>query len=573
MGIVGKIRRYRKEYGLKFTIDMVNYRRRIKYHLGKQYFPLEISRDERQEQKRWIPEQKIKISIVVPVYNTPEAFLCEMIESVQNQTYSDWELCLADASDSRQEEIEEIVREYMQEDERIKYRRLPENDGISNNTNHGIVMATGDYIGLLDHDDILHPSALYYVMQEIIYHQADYIYTDELSFDKKTERVQSIHFKPDFSQESLRCNNYICHFSVFERSLLQRAGMFRKSFDGSQDYDMFLRLTDEADNIRHVPRVLYYWRCHAGSVASQVGAKPYTVEAGRRAIEEHLRRQQIPAKVNASKEHGSFYQVTYAVPQDSSVFLLCETARTAEWVKAQLTGVPWQILAVDVETDRNVLKKNLKIWSKSDVMVLIREGYRPKQEKGQWLQELLQCLQPKENMVAAPIVYEPDGCVYHAGYCYDKVFPEKIRPLYRGFPGQASSYMNRLSFRQNVSLLGGAVLAVKPLVFRSFLEKCRKNTALFQMEKDLFSDTIWFSLCLTAKEKFGDCVITPYASFERRRENREEYPEGIAVQQERWQVFFGIWEHLLEKPDPHSNPGMRVFGKYYFLWQDRKSSQ
>lgn len=585
MGIVGKIQRLQKEYGLRFAMDMVRYRYQIKFHLGKRYYPFQIPDAIRRQQQEWVPDRPVKISIVVPLYNTPEDFLCEMIESVMNQTYADWELCLADASDTLQPAIEEIVQEYIRKDARIRYRKLPENDGISNNTNHAIYMAQGEYIGLLDHDDLLHPSALYYVMKEINDCQADFVYTDELSFDRKTERVQSIHLKPDFSQESFRCNNYICHFSVFQKELLQQAGMFRKSFDGSQDYDLFLRLTDVAQRIRHVPEVLYYWRCHAASVASRVGAKPYTVEAGRRALEEHLKRQQIPAKVEASKEHPSFYRVHYAVPEQCRINILCEGQEAFGWVKSQTIGLPWQIRIADIRSRKTFTSGRWhpeehgekgdsshakpdgeRGWLESDVTVLVREGYRPKQRQGAWLGELLQCLQPKENMVAAPIVLETDGRVYHAGYCYDIEFPEKIRSLYRGLPGTGTSYMNRLRFRQNVSLLGGAVLAVKTEVLQRYMEQKKLGELQAAGQQKMFSDTVWFSLCLTAKKMWGDCILTPYSVFEKQREATKEFPEQTAGQQEEWQRFFKQWERELELPDAHYNPGMGIFGSYYFLW-------
>ena len=264
MNIWKKLGGFCKDYGIWYTARKVVYRCYIKYYLGRKYCPLTISETDRRTQEQWKPDRKIKISIVVPLYNTREDFFRQMLDSVRNQTYGNWELCLADASDHEEcsRMLQQLAQEAQKEDGRIRYQRLMINEGISENTNRAIEMSTGEYIALLDHDDILHPSALYDVMQAINYHQGEFIYTDELSFDGTPDRVQNIHFKPDFSPESFRSNNYICHFSVFSRRLLEKAGGFRKEYDGSQDYDMLLRLTDEADNIYHVPKVRYYWRIH-----------------------------------------------------------------------------------------------------------------------------------------------------------------------------------------------------------------------------------------------------------------------------------------------------------------------
>ncbi len=563
MGVIGKMIKYQQEYGWRYTKDFLFYRYLIKYHLGKKYFPLELSKEEFQKQRQWKPDNPVKISIIVPLYNTSLDFLQEMIQSVLSQTYECWELCLADASQEGQKEIEAIIQEYIREDKRIQYRKLPGNGGISVNSNHGLAMATGDYIGLLDHDDLLHPSALYYVVKEINDYQADFIYTDELSFDRKTERVQSVHLKPDFSTENFRCNNYVCHFSVFERSLLDKAGEFRKEMDGSQDYDLFLRLTDLAGCVRHVPKVLYYWRCHAGSVASQAGVKPYTIEAGKKAIEEHLKRQNLTGKVYPSKEHPSFYKVAYVVSPEIRICILCEDEKTTKWVKEHMNDLPWKKMVIDLSGGGNMLASmNWKQW---DEVVFVRKGYYPKQKNGLWLKELLQCLQPAENMVAAPVAYFPDQRVYHAGFGYGKEFPERIRPLYRGLPSAGVSYMNRLSFRQNVSLLGGAVLAVKSSVIMKYLE-LQKDFGNESLGMDVFSDLCWFGMCLAAKKLWGQCVLTPYAFFERRDKHNREYNPETDWEKQEWRSFWHQWQQELEEPDPHGNPGMNLFGKYYFLW-------
>ena len=199
-----KITGYIRDYGISYAAKKVYYRYKVKYKLGRKYCPFEISDAQRKSEQQYKPAQKIKVSIVVPLYNTPENFLKEMLDSVEAQTYTDWELCLADASDEKNGQVKKTVEQYQAKDKRIKYKKLSKNEGISENTNRALEMAAGDYIGLMDHDDLLHPSVLYNVVKTIEEKKADFIYTDELSFVGTTDRVQSIHFKPDFSWETFR---------------------------------------------------------------------------------------------------------------------------------------------------------------------------------------------------------------------------------------------------------------------------------------------------------------------------------------------------------------------------------
>ena len=224
---------------------------------------------EREKEETTVFPKDVTFSILVPLYNTPERFLREMIESVTAQTYGKWELCLADGSDDAHDFVGRICQEYRQKDSRIKYQKLAKNEGISGNTNECYKMATGNYIALFDHDDLLHPCVLFAYMQAICEKDADYIYCDEATFKGNSiNHMITLHFKPDFAPDNLLANNYICHFSVFSRELLESGELFRSQFDGSQDHDMILRLTAKAKHIVHVPRILYYWRSHKGSVAS-----------------------------------------------------------------------------------------------------------------------------------------------------------------------------------------------------------------------------------------------------------------------------------------------------------------
>lgn len=274
--------------GVLAKLDYKKREREAMKQFGTESFPDE---EQAKRERETVFPRMVKISILVPLWNNQREFQMEMLDSVMNQTYTNWELCLADGSDEEHSYIGEICREYAERaGGRIVYKKLAKNGGIAGNTNECLKLATGEYIGLFDQDDILHPSVLYEYVKAINEQGADYLYCDETTFRSgDINKMLTMHFKPDYAPDNLRANNYICHFSVFARSLLDGNELFRPKFDGSQDHDMILRLTDNAKKIVHVPRLMYYWRCHAGSVASGIDAKPYAIEAAKGAIAEHLR--------------------------------------------------------------------------------------------------------------------------------------------------------------------------------------------------------------------------------------------------------------------------------------------
>jgi len=249
----------------------------------------------------------------VPLYNTQSDHLTAMIASVQAQTYPHWQLCLADGSD--QDRVQAQVSLMAAADNRISYQRLTQNQGISGNTNAALAMASGDYIALLDHDDLLAPQALAKVHQAIVNQGADLIYSDEMNFSGDISQVSLIHFKPDFAPDNLRSNNYICHLTVFSRALSDTIGGFDPACDGSQDYDYILRLSEQARKIVHIPQILYYWRIHSGSVASDISVKPYCLDAARLALSNHLQRTGQSGQVE-NNTILSTYRIHYPLAQD-----------------------------------------------------------------------------------------------------------------------------------------------------------------------------------------------------------------------------------------------------------------
>ena len=313
--------RYLQKNGVRHTYYAA--KERIVEERKNDYYYKEPSEEILSAQRTESAAYSTLFSIVVPTYNTDEKFLREMIDSVCRQSYDKWELVIADASTGSA--VENVVKQVSGEkaDKRIKYIRLTENKGISDNTNVGIAAALGDYIALLDHDDFLAPDALYHIVTAL--HGAEQrgvtpvlIYTDEDKYDENT-RFLSPHIKQKFNLDLILSNNYICHFMAMEASLMKKLQL-RSEYDGAQDYDLVLRavgnlcrtMTPEelSKRVVHIPKVLYHWRCHVNSTADNTASKSYAYEAGKAALEDFCQGQGWQAEVKHSL-HLGFYEITY----------------------------------------------------------------------------------------------------------------------------------------------------------------------------------------------------------------------------------------------------------------------
>ena len=308
-------------------------------------------------------EQIIKFSIIVPLYNTPQHFLKEMIDSVLGQTYKNWELCLADGSDNEHSYIQSICMKYCKNDTRILYKHLEKNAGISENTNACASMANGDYIALLDHDDVLMPNALYANFEAICETDADVLYSDEdhLSVDGKHI---SPFFKPDWSPDLLYGQMYICHFLVFKRSLFLEIGGFRSKFDGSQDYDLMLRMSEKTDRICHIPRILYSWRESDNSTALNADSKPYSHTAGKAALDEHLKRKYGSYAHAEDSGYMFVYEARFDLPKQPLVSIIIpmkdKWEMTADCIKSIIeksTYQNYEIIILDNRSEQYETKK------------------------------------------------------------------------------------------------------------------------------------------------------------------------------------------------------------------------
>lgn len=262
-----------------------------------------------------------KISLIVATYNTPEDYLREMINTVIKQSYRNWELCIGDGSTDNQ--VEKYVREHYSDEPRIKFKKLEKNFGISGNMNGALSLATGDYISLYDHDDLLTPDCLYEIVSSMQEIRHDVVYTDEDKLNDVTKELNDPHFKPDFALDQLRSHNYITHFLTVKKELVDQVGGLHSEYDGSQDYDFILRVSELADSIHHVPKVLYHWRMHPSSTAMNPESKMYCYTAGQKAIEDHLKRCGVDATVEMMRApFYGMYRVKYNTSDNPLVSIL-----------------------------------------------------------------------------------------------------------------------------------------------------------------------------------------------------------------------------------------------------------
>ena len=556
--------------------------------------------EEIKAQKETVFPKNILFSILVPLYNTPEVFLREMIDSVVSQTYENWELCLADGSDADHAYVEQIVKGYG--DDRIRYERLTENLGISGNTNKCFEMAKGDYIGLFDHDDILHPTALYEYMKVICDKGADYIYCDETTFSGKSiDHMITLHFKPDFAPDNLRANNYICHFSVFSKELVDKCGTFRTEFDGSQDHDMILRLTRAATNIVHVPKILYYWRSHAGSVASDINAKSYAIDAAKGAVAAHLTACGFSGfKIESSRAFETIFRIRYALTGHPLVSILIpnkdhteDLRRCIESITDRTSYDNYEIIVIENNSVTDEIKdyyETLKMHPR--IKVVSYEGafnYSAVNNFGascaegeyiillnndtevitrNWIEELLMYAQRDDVGAVGCMLYYPDYTIQHAGIVLGMGAHRTAGHSHYTMAKENLGYMGRLCYAQNVSAVTGACLMVKKKLFDE----------VGGLSEDLAVALNDVDFCLKLRKKGLLNVFTPFAELfhyesvsrgtdvteEASRQNAERYNRECDLFKEKWRAE-------LDKGDPYFNPNFSLDYSNFVLAGNPKS--
>ena len=526
------------------------------------------------------------ISILTPLYNTPEPYLREFLDSFVDQTAPNGQLCLADASDGEHDAVKRIVEEYQAKNQRIVYKKI-ENKGIAANTNAAASLATGDYLALADHDDILAPHAMYTMGKAILQLRErgepdGFLYSDEALFSKSIQRPIVAHFKPDYAPDYLLCCNYICHLAVFQKALWDAVGGERPECDGSQDHDLFLRLIEQVGGAAHVPQVLYYWRVHAGSTSGGTEAKPYVAAAAKKALADHLARTGRTGTV----EDGLFpstYRVKWDIEGDPKVSILIPNKDHTDDLEKCLQSIwkktTWDNYEIIVIENNSTDPATFAYYEKAkqrydglkvvtypekgfnfssinnfgrkaaagDYLLLLNNDVEVR--NGDWLTELLrQCAHKGGAAICGAMLYYPDETLQHAGVITGLGGYAGHSHKYKQKGG--SGYLFRIATVQDFSAVTGACLLVKASVYDEV-------GGLDEQFAVAFNDV---DFCLRVRDAGYRIAWTPYAELthyeSKSRGGDEKDPAKaarFAAEQQRLYTIHGK-ENILD--DPYYNPNL-----------------
>ena len=569
---------YMKDEGFSGTMKraMGFFKRRLKAKKGRFLPPKEAL----EMQKSYVPSFENKtISVVTALYNTDRNFLKEYIDSFLNQSYQYGQLVLADASDADHSYVGEYVQSL--ESEKIVYVKLNGNFGISGNTNLAVSHATGDYICLADHDDILSPDALYQMAKAIEDTGADFVYSDEALFDTDWTNPIVAHFKPDYSYYYLTNCNYICHLACMKRSIFIALGGLQSAYDGAQDHDLFLKITEIPDvKIHHIPKVLYYWRVHAQSTSGGVQAKPYVTQNAIKAIDHHLERIGVQGKAVEGR-FGSTYKIDYALTSQPLVSIIIPNkdqvpvlTKCIDSLYEKTSYKNFEVLVVENNSTEpetfeyyGTIQKahpNLKVlYYKGGFNFSAINNFAAQQANGEmllllnndieiisenWLSEMVSLALQKNVGIVGAMLYYPNDTVQHAGV---------ITGL-GGFAGHShkyhprgkSGYMFRLSCVQNLSCVTAACLLVTKEAYDA-------ANGLDEEFTVAFNDV---DFCLRIRDMGWQVLFTPYAecyhheSISRGSDKKGEKKERFEGERNRLKGRFG--DSLLK--DPFYNPNLTL---------------
>lgn len=548
------------------------------------------TQEELEEQRKTKFKLEPKMSVIVPMYNTPVNFFSELVDYMTNQTYGNWELCLADGSPEKSEEIEEICKK----DSRIKYNFLGENLGISGNTNEALKMATGDYISLLDHDDLLPVNCLYEVVKAINEDpDVEFIYTDEDKITTMDKPRFDPYFKPDFAIDTLRANNYICHFSTFRKDLMDKLGGFRDKYNGAQDYDIIIRMAETTNKIKHIPKILYHWRVHELSTAKPgATAKPYAFEAGIKVLEDHLKRVGLEGKVNHGVTLGS-YKITYKIKENPKVSILIPNKDYVSTLEACLKSIEklttyknYEIIVIENNsTEPETFEYYKKIDGKNKTRVVYYPGkefnysaiinFGVRNATGDyiiqlnndievmtkdWIEEMLMFAQREDVGAVGVELFYPDKTIQHAGIIIG--IGGVAGHVFRNLPMNTHGYFSKDSTIQNLSAVTAACIMTK----KSIYEEVGYMDEGFKVA---FNDV---DFCLKIRELNKLIVYNPYAKlwhyesksrgYEDTQEKRERFKGEIDRFNEKWGDF-------LKKGDPYYNINLRLDNDQYAIKEEK----
>ena len=527
------------------------------------------------------------ISVAVPAYRTQEKFLAQMIDSLLAQTYGNWELCIANGS-PEDSAMKKVLEEYTKKDSRIRVSELTENKGIAGNTNAALEMAQGEFVGLLDHDDLLAPNALYEIVRALDEDRnLDAVYTDEDKVTTELDEHFQPHLKPDFNLDLLRSNNYICHFFVVRRSIVQKVGGFCQEFDGAQDHDFIFRCIETAEKVGHIPEILYHWRTHKASTADNPASKMYAFDAGKRAIEAHLKRTGTEGIVSHTPDLG-FFRVKYPVQGQPLVSVIIPNKDEKETLKACIDSIRekteypnYEIIIVENNSTTDEIFQYYKELSQDSRIRLLRwkkefnysaiNNYGVRHANGEyllflnndvtvitpgWIKELLGvCQRPEVGAAGVKLIY-PDNTIQHAGCVIG--LGGIAGHMFVDMPANRTGYLHKASILQDMSAVTAACMMMKRTAFEEaggFTEKLSVA----------FNDV---DLCLKVRKNHKLIVYDPYVQLyhmESKTRGAEDNKEKVRRFQEEIEYMRCQWIDILKKGDPYYNKNLSLTKWNYSL--------
>ncbi|MBQ0058783.1 MAG: glycosyltransferase family 2 protein [Lachnospiraceae bacterium] len=531
-----------------------------------------------------------KISICIPLYNTKPQFLKELMDGLLGQSYSNIEICLADGSP--EDDVEREVREKYLQDPRVVYKRLEKNEGISGNTNASFEMASGDFIMLSDHDDVVEKDACYEIVKMLNSDEnMDVVYTDEDKIMLTEGVYYSPNFKPDFDIDLLRSNNYITHIFVVRKSIVDEVGGEDSSYDGAQDYDFILRCCEKARSIGHVPKFLYHWRAHESSTAGNPESKMYAYENGRRAIESHYKRCGIDAEVELAEDIGS-YRTTYRIQGNPLVSIIIPNKDLKDTLKRAVDSILEKstytnyeiVIAENNSTEQETFDyykevqaahENVRVVTWQDAFNYSAiNNFAAREAKGdyyiflnndtevitdRWIEEMLGYCQREDVGICGARLYYPDDRLQHCGIVVGigGIAGHICHLEKRGNGG----YFGRVVKTQDISAVTAACLMISKKVFDE-VNGFDEELAVAYNDVDL---------CLKVREKGylvvynAWCLLYHYESLSRGSDDAAIDEKKHARQMAEAAILKSHFPEIFEKGDPYFNPNLDYDAADYVL--------
>lgn len=536
-----------------------------------------VTKEELERQRNTEFEFAPMISIIVATFNTKEEYLKEMIDSVRNQSYSNWQLCIGDGSTN--DSVEKYVKEHYGDDSRIVFKKLEKNYGISGNMNGALELVTGDYVGLFDHDDLLTPDCLYEFVASMQEVHHDCVYSDEDKLNDKTKKFEDPHFKPDFSIDLLCSHNYITHFFVVNMDIVRKVGGMRSEYDGSQDHDFIFRCVEQANSVHHVPKILYHWRMHPLSTAMDPESKMYCYTSGKKAIESHFKRIGIDATVEMlPRPLYGMYHCKYTVKDHPLVSILIPNYNHKDLLKGCIESLMnvntysnMEIMIVENNSTEQEIFDYYKELEEtySNVKVIYYEGdfnyskinnYGVKYTHGEYIlflnndtkviepdsiEDMLGVCQREDvGAVGAKLLYE-DDTVQHCGVVVG----------YHGYATAAFSLIDRNDFgymgRPRVSWDVSAVTAACLMTKREIFDE----VGGFDEDFKVACNDVDLCLKIRSLNKWiVEDVFSVWYHYESKSRGLEDTPEKQARFQSEIARFQKKWPEILKNGDPFHNP-------------------